>query len=189
MTKLTPSELLQIHEIATSHATEIEKLNGFLPFATDSDLSTMLEHERRKAEAHYHELIDIANGDSLDRRFEALDGGLTGRPRGVPPRSPEPVQPQAGTSFSDRTIASDCLDFSKSMAVRCIWAATEISHVGIRRALSEISRYHLDAAYEFYRFMERKGWYVPLHHDDSATQWFQNTHQQIAAGAPVSATR
>ena len=94
MPKLTPSEFLQIHEIASSDATLIAKISGYLPFVQDSDLATMLEHERRKAETHYHELIEIANGDSIDRKFENLDGGLQGRPKGMPNRSARPVQPQ-----------------------------------------------------------------------------------------------
>ncbi|MBX5466155.1 MAG: spore coat protein [Firmicutes bacterium] len=181
MAKLTPSEYLQIHEIASSHATLLAKLTGYLSFVQDPDLEHMLESARRKAETHYRELIEIAQGESLDRKFEGLDGGLQGRPRNLPARSPAPVQPRAGQGFSDRTIASDCLDCNKSMAVRTIWAATEISHVGLRRALSEMSRFHLDAAYEFYKFMEQKGWYVPLGANENPERWFQQHHQQMMA--------
>lgn len=179
MPKLTPSELLQIHEIASSHATAIAKITGYLSFVQDPELQTLLEHQRRKTETHYRELIDIANGEPLDRRFENLDGGLSGRTRMMPSRSARPIQPKAGQGFSDRTIASDCLEYAKTMAVRAIWAATEISHVGLRRALSEMSRFHLDAAYEFYRFMEQKGWYVPLGPTDNPERWFQQNHEQL----------
>ncbi|MHB1612594.1 MAG: spore coat protein [Sulfobacillus sp.] len=179
MPKLTPSEFQQIHEIASSDATLIAKTTGFLSFAQDSDLRSMIEYERRKAETHYSELIDIANGESIDRKFENLDGGLQGRPRSMMPKPPSAVQPKSGQGFTDRTIASDLLDFSKNMSVRAIWAATEISHVGIRRALSEMARYHLDAAYEFYRFMEQKGWYVPLGFSDNAERWFRQNHEQM----------
>lgn len=179
MPKLTPSEFQQLHEIASAAATHIAKTTGFLSFVQDSDLRTMIENERRKAESHYNELIEIANGESIDRKFENMDGGLQGRPRGMASRAPSPVQPKVGQGFSDRTIASDLLDFSKTMAVRDIWAATEISHVGIRRALSEMARYHLDAAYELYRFMEQKGWYVPLGFSDNAERWFRQNHEQM----------
>lgn len=187
MPKLTSSEFQQIHEIATADATLIAKATGFLSFVQDSDLKSMVENERRKAETHYNELIDIANGESLNQKFEQLDGGLKGRPRTSASQSPSPVQPKVGQGFSDRVIAADLLDYSKSMTVRTIWAATEISHVGIRRALSEMARYHLDAAYEFYRFMEMKGWYVPLGATDNAEQWFRQNHEQLVASTHGSA--
>jgi len=62
------------------------------------------------------------------------------------------------------------------MTIRTIWAATEASHVGLRRAFSEMSRYYLDSAYEFYKFMEQKGWYVPLESAENAERWFQQNH-------------
>ncbi|MCL6564480.1 MAG: spore coat protein [Firmicutes bacterium] len=179
MPRLTPSEYLQMHEIASSYATLISKVTGYLSFVSDPDLEHMLESARRKAETHYRELIDISQGESLSGKFENMDGGLQGRPRNAATRSAAPVQPRAGQGFSDRTIASDCLDCAKSLAVRTIWAATEISHVGLRRALSEMSRFYLDAAYEFYRFMEQKGWYVPLGANENPERWFQQHHQQM----------
>ncbi|PSR19876.1 MAG: spore coat protein [Sulfobacillus acidophilus] len=179
MPKLTAQEYQQLHEIATADATLIAKATGFLSFVQDSDLKSMVENERRKAEMHYNELIDIANGESLNQKFEQLDGGLKGRPRNASMQSPTPIQPKSGQGFTDRIIAADLLDYSKSMTVRCIWAATEITHVGIRRALSEMARYHLDAAYEFFKFMEQKGWYVPLGANENAEQWFRQNHEQI----------
>ena len=179
MPKLTPSELLQIHEIASAQATLIAKARGYLNMIQDPDLETMVDHERRKAQIHYDELIEIAGGGSLDQRFENMDGGLQGRPRGVANASPKPIQPKSGQGFSDRTIAADLLSCGKNMAVRTIWAATESSHVGLRRALSEMSRYYLDAAYEFYRFSEQKGWYVPLAAGENATRWFQQNHEPM----------
>ncbi len=179
MPKLTPSELLQIHEIGSAQATLVAKTQGYLDLIQDPDLETMVDHERRKAQIHYDELIEIASGGSLNQRFENLDGGLQGRPRGLANQSPKAVQPKFTQGFSDRTIAADLLDCGKTMAVRAIWAASEISHVGLRRALSEMSRYYLDAAYEFYRFMEQKGWYTPLAAGENAERWFQQNHEPM----------
>lgn len=183
MPKLTPSELLQIHEIASEHATGIAKMSGYLTFAQDPHLETLLDHNRRKVETHYHELIDFATGETLDRRFENLDGGLSGgRSRATAGRPGKPVQPTVNPEFSDRTIAADCLNDAKHMAVRTVMAATEVSHAGLRRALSEMSRYHLDAAFEFYQYMEQKGWYVPLGTNENPERWFRQHHDQFLAG-------
>ncbi|MCY0879905.1 MAG: spore coat protein [Firmicutes bacterium] len=179
MPKLTPAELLSIHEIADSLATDVAKLTAYQSFVDDPHLSTMLHHAYQKAQAHYQELIDLASGESLDRRFENMDGGLSGRPKGLPQQAPSPVRPQVQAGFfSARTIAADCLSCAKNMAIRTIWAATEASHVGLRRAFSEMSRFYLDSAYEFFRYMEQKGWYVPLEANESAERWFQQNHSQ-----------
>jgi spore coat protein CotF len=181
MPELTPSELLQIHEVALAHAIAIEKAAVYTAMAKDPDLAAMLRHSRQKKEAHYQELVDISQGAPLDRRFEQMDGGLAGRPRQAGGASTQPLQPEPQrAAFSDRTIAGDCLNDAKTMAVRAIWAATEISHVGLRRALSEMARYHLDEAYEFYRYMEQQGWYVPLRPGENAQQWFRETHRPLA---------
>jgi len=181
MPQLNPAELLAIHEMATTLATDINKLTAYLSFVDDPHLEAMLRHARQKAETHYHELIDLANGESLNRRFEGLDGGLSGRPKGMPSQSPTPVRPRVESGFSARTIASDCLSCNKNMAVRALWFATEASHVGLRRAFSEMSRYYLDAAYEFYKFMEQQGWYVPLEAQDNPSDWFRRNHEQMTA--------
>jgi spore coat protein CotF len=178
MPELTPSEFMQMHELALSYATAIEKASAYLSFVRDRDLESMLRHARQKLESHYEELLEISSGESLDRQFKQMDGGLSPRARGQA-RQIHPVQPEPQQGLSDRTIATDCLIDAKGFAVKTIWAATEISHVGLRRALSEMSRYHLDAAYEFYRFMEQQGWYIPLKPRESAQSWFRETHKPL----------
>ena len=181
MSELTASEVLQIHEIALSHDACIEKLTAYLSMARDPELVSMLRHARQKETAHYDELIDIGEGAPLNRRFEDMDGGLSGRSRRESAQPITPIQPEFGRGMSDRTIVTDCLDGSKTLAVRCIWAATEVSHVGLRRALSEMSRYHLDAAYEFYRYMEQQGWYPTLKAGENPEAWLRETHKPIAS--------
>jgi spore coat protein CotF len=180
MPELTPSELLQIHEIALSHDACIEKLSAYLSMVQDPELATMIRHARQKVTTHYEEIIDIAEGAPLNRRFEQLDGGLSGRSRRDLSQSTTAVQPEPRRGFSDRTIATDCLDSAKNMAVRAIWAATEVSHVGLRRALSEMSRFHLDSAYEFYKYMEQQGWYAPLKAGENPEKWFRETHRSMS---------
>lgn len=181
MPTLTPSELLQLHEIAMEHATSIAKLYGYEQFVQDPELSAMLDHDRRKSETHYQEIIEMARGDASSRA--QLDGGLEPSQRGRGFNSAtRPVQPKPQQGFSDRTIAQDCLSCNKQMAVRSMFAATECSHVGLRRALSEMARYHLDAAFEFYRFMEHKGWYSPLKANENPEHWFEQTHEPMSQG-------
>jgi hypothetical protein len=179
MPELTPSELLQIHEMAQASAGEVEKMSAYLSFVQDPELEALLYHHRQKVEAHYQELVDLGRGAPSDRRFERLDGGLTGRGGDGVPRRTAPARAERERGLSDRTIVGDLLQCSKMMTVRAVWAATEISHVGLRRALSEISRYYLDAAYEVYRYMERQGWYTALAAGEKPEAWFRDTHQPL----------
>jgi hypothetical protein len=183
MPELTPSELLQLHEISMACANQVEKMSAFLNFVQDPELESLVYHQRQKAEAHYQELIDLGRGASADRRFERLDGGLPSRNPDGAARRQGAVRPERDRGIHDRTIVGDMLQCSKMMAVRAVWAATEVSHVGLRRALSEISRYYLDAAYEVYRYMERQGWYIPLAPGEKADNWFRDTHQPMRADA------
>jgi hypothetical protein len=180
MSPLTPSELLQIHELTRSQDAGIEKLTAYLGTARDPELQSMLRHARQKCVTQYQELLSVAEGTPLPRNVDGLDGGLAGRSHRDSTASVSPVRPEFAAGLSDRTIACDLLDGAKSMAVRAIWAATEVSHIGLRRALSDIARYYLDAAYEFYRYMEQQGWYSPLQAGDNAERWFRDTHKPVA---------
>ncbi|MGC8488499.1 MAG: spore coat protein [Clostridia bacterium] len=178
MPALTPSELLQVHEVAMACANQLEKSDAYLAFVENPNLEALLRHHRQKARSHYEELVEMARS-ATTARAEGMDGGLPYRERGRA-GNPEPLRPRREAGFSDRTIATDLLIGAKSMAVNAVGAATEMSHVSLRRALSEMSRYYLDAAYEVYRFMEQEGWYTPLRTDQSADSWFRETHEPIA---------
>jgi hypothetical protein len=179
MPELTPSELLQVHEMALACSNETEKASAYLGFVQDPELASLLAHYRQKAAAHYDELIELGRGASTSRQFESLDGGLKGRRRQASPDRVSPLRPERRTGFDERIVANDLLQCTKMMAIRGVWAATEISHVGLRRALSEMSRYYLDAAYEMYRYMEQQGWYTPLAPGERATTWFRDTHEPM----------
>jgi spore coat protein CotF len=177
MSELTPSELLQLHEMAVACSNQTEKASAYLAFVQDPELESLVRNYRQKTAAHYEELIDLGRGAPTSRQFESMDGGLSGRRTKAPRERVNPLRPERQTGFEDRTVASDLLQSSKMMAVRGIWAATELSHVGLRRALSEMSRYYLDAAYEMYRYNEQQGWYTPLAAGERASSWFRDTHE------------
>jgi len=61
--------------------------------------------------------------------------------------------------LSDRAMATDCLNDCKHATVKMMTAATEASSPTLRQSLANLSREHLDMAYDMFKFLQSRGWY------------------------------
>lgn len=174
MPRITQAEAHYIHELLLSHGKDIEKFSFFRDQCQDRELERLLGDQVRKIQHHYEELLSfVADGSNPNIQHGAPTG--LNRSYGQPPK-PQPMQPNTQGTISDRAMAADALVTSKNAAVQCTQAATEASNSALRRSLVEMTRDHLDMAFEMYRFMESRGWYASA--GSAPPTWVQQGYQQ-----------
>lgn len=179
--RIETGEALGLHEMLQSLAVAIEKLSVYEEEARSDELRYLAADICREAEQDYEELRDIVEGAGMAGMLRTAEDGwhdeirprLEGRTRAPL----KPVQPRTTGRLSDRAMVTDMLECCKQIAVKAVFFATEMSHQSIRRALAELSRKHLDAAFKIYKFMERSGWYPQLQSGESPEQWLTDTHR------------
>jgi len=64
--------------------------------------------------------------------------------------------------MSARSIALDCLNQCKSLAVSHIKSSTECSHPELRRTFMDMARQDMEMGEELFHIANRKGWYQTI---------------------------
>lgn len=177
--EITVSEALGLHELLLVDATMIDKLGVYAEEAENRELESMFRSHLRKFEQNYNELVSFAGGETA---FSGTGhGSFTGA--GVQPggqkSSHQVVRPQPMGRLQDRTMLMDCLINCKELAVASVKVATECSSTALRRTLADVSRHHLEMAYDLYKIAEQHGWYPELKAQENPGQWLRSTHLPI----------
>lgn len=181
MARITSTEAQELHELLLIHGTNLEKAAFFEDICHDSELNRILGKFVREEREHYDELLSFAEGQST-AGFD--HGGPSFGNRQYGGRHPNETMRPTSTvrELSDRTIAADMLISCKTTATCAVKAATECSSSSLRRTLMDLSREHLDAAYEMYRFMESRGWYAQPRNATQDTGWVRRSYADTEPG-------
>jgi len=187
--QLTVSEAMGLHEVLLETATSIEKLAFFADSTNDRELEGMFRSHARSAERTYQELLGFTRDEGTRPGYTTQTGGTQFYgAQGGQQASRQTVRPEpTGRRLQDHTMVMDSLVDCKSASVTCMTVATECSSPTLRRTLADISRQHLDSAYELYKIAEQHGWYPSLQPHESPEDWLRSTHlppaQYVASGS------
>ena len=173
--QLTVSEAMGVHEVLLETSTTIDKLAFYAEETRSHELETVFRAHQRSSERTYDELLGFARGSGTQETGVPQSGAHFRSTQGGQPNR-QTIRPEPTGRIDDRTMVLDCLVGCKSIAVGAMTSATEASHPALRRTLADVSRQHLESAYELYKIAEQHGWYPSLQPHQSPEEWLRSTH-------------
>ncbi len=171
-----------LHEILLVTATMVDKLAYYVDETDDRELESIFSAHLRTYEQTYSELLGFAQDGGAHSAAHSVGNVGRGTIGGGQKPNRQTVRPQPSGRITDRTMVMDCLVACKTLSVAATTAATEASQTTIRRTLADVSRHHLEMAYELYKIAEQHGWYPSLKPQDSPEEWLRSTHLPVASG-------
>ncbi len=173
--QLTVSEAMGLHEVLLTTSNAVDKLAFYAEETRDHELETVFHAHQRNAERTYQELIGYAHETGTHETGMTQYGSHFRGESGHKP-SRQTVRPEPTGRIEDRTMVLDCLVDCKTAATKFMEVATEASQPQLRRTLADISRQHLEQAFELYKIAEQHGWYPSLKPHESPEEWLRSTH-------------
>lgn len=182
--EVTVSEAFGLHELMLQDSTMIDKLAVYVQEVENREIESIFHTCLRKFEQNYNELIGFAGGEvsyasAPGGTFTSGTTGHIGGQIGGQTASRQTVRPQPMGRLQDRSMLMDCLVACKQLAVSSVTVATECSSPALRRTLVDMSRHHLEMAYDLYKVAEQHGWYPELKAHENPGQWLRSTHLPI----------
>lgn len=202
MAQITQHEAAELWELCRDHVVGASSIRFMAQGVRDPQLRSMLERHAGEYERaghrihqflHEHGTGGYGGGPGAYGEFGSPGFGQAGTHGPWSTQSPTHgawPAPNAGyTSGSspfDLMAAATCLDMCKSMAVKCVWGATEASQP-VRSYLHQLAGEHLRMAEEQYHWLERHGAYASPKADPAAVnEYSQKIRQLIQAGQQLT---
>lgn len=192
MANITQHEAAELWEVARDHHLASAKMLWMAQSVQDPQLRQMLQQHGQRCQQAAQQLDGFlhqggtaygggqsfpAGGQNWQSGSAGANGGQSwqaqgqgGFTSGLSGHSPHPI---------DVLAAGECLKECKSMAVKCMWGATEASQPA-RGFLQQLAGEHLHMAEQHYRWLEQRGLYASPKADQQALQTYDQKVHQIA---------
>lgn len=184
MATITQHEAAELWEIVRDHHLAGAKLLWMAQGVQDQHLRQMMQQHAHRFQQAAQQLDGFLHsgmgqasmlGQTWQPAGQGWQGsfmgtGVQGGQGGMMGQNPHPI---------DVLAAGECLKECKSMAVKCMWGATEASQPA-RGFLQQLAGEHLHMAEQHYRWLEQRGLYASPKADQQAIQTYNQKLHQIA---------
>lgn len=186
LANITQHEAAELWEIARDHHLAGAKLLWMAQGVQDPHLRSMMQqHAQRfqqvaqQLDSFLHDGVAQAQAMGSSQPWQASGQGWQGSFMGTAGQGGQTGMTSQSQHPIDVLAAGECLKECKSMAVKCMWSATEASQPA-RGFLQQLAGEHLHMAEQHYRWLEQRGLYASPKADQQAIQMYNQKLHQIA---------